>query len=126
MSENNKYKDMMKPKAQGSVYDHFLGPIEKSEEPSEDHIPSNSETTNDKPYTDTRNKTNTNVNVNLVGVPVAKRKRGIRETHTTKAFYIRNDIAMLINEDIRKERGAMTEIVNALFEQYYRRLGRLK
>ncbi|PAD72389.1 hypothetical protein [Paenibacillus campinasensis] len=70
---------------------------------------------------------NDSVNVNITAVPIAKPKRGIRETHTTKAFYIRNDIAELINEDIRKsKRGAMTEIANALFEQYYRSQGRLK
>lgn len=67
------------------------------------------------------------VDVNLAAIPIAQPKRGIRETHTTKAFYIRNDLAELINEDIRKgRRGAMTEIVNALFEQYYRSQGRIK
>lgn len=67
------------------------------------------------------------VGVNLAAIPIAQPKRGIRETHTTKAFYIRNDLAELINEDIRNgRRGAMTEIVNALFEQYYRSQGRVK
>lgn len=58
---------------------------------------------------------------------MAKKKANIRETHKTKAFYICNDIAKLIDKDIKtSRRGAMTEIVNALFEEYYRSQGRLK
>jgi hypothetical protein len=69
---------------------------------------------------------NASVNVNLTSIPIAQPKQGIRETHTQKNFYIRNDLAELINDDISKRRGAMTEIVNALFEQYYRSQGRIK
>ncbi|MEW4425972.1 hypothetical protein AB1I68_00595 [Paenibacillus pabuli] len=72
------------------------------------------------------NNLNASVNVNLMAIPIAQPKQGIRETHTQKNFYIRNDLAELINEDISKRRGAMTEIVNALFEQYYRSQGRIK
>ena len=64
--------------------------------------------------------------VDVTSIPVAKRKKSIRETHKTKAFYIRNDIAKQIDKDIRNSRrGAMTEIVNALFEEYYKSQGRL-
>lgn len=100
-----------RPKAEESVYDHFLPPAQTDANDNPNVNASDSET----------------VSVNITDVPVAKPKKGIRETHTTKAFYIRNDIAELINEDIRNSRrGAMTEIANALFEQYYRSLGRLK
>ena len=67
-----------------------------------------------------------NTSIDLKTIPVAKKKANIRETHKTKAFYIRNDIAKLIDKDIKtSRRGAMTEIVNALFEEYYRSQGRL-
>lgn len=66
------------------------------------------------------------VNVNLAAIPVAESKQGILETHKQKNFYIRKDLAALIEDDIKKRRGAMTEIVNALFEQYYRSQGRIK
>lgn len=75
---------------------------------------------------DFSNNLDASVNVNLISIPIALPKQGIRETHTQKNFYIRNDLAELINEDISKRRGAMTEIVNALFEQYYRSQGRIK
>lgn len=114
MSKQNKFKDMMKPKEQGSVYDQFLGPIENpnvntSDNTNTDDIPSE------------------NPKVNLTEIPVVRTSKGIRDTHKTKAFYIRNDIAKLIEQDIRKgKRGDMTVIVNALFEQYYIAQGRLK
>ena len=67
------------------------------------------------------------VEVNVNTIPVAKRKKSIRETHKSKAFYIRKDIARLIEQDIKNSsRGDMTKIANALFEEYYRKLGRLK
>ena len=67
-----------------------------------------------------------NANIDLKAIPVAKKKANIRDTHKTKAFYIRNDIARLIDKDIKNsKRGAMTEIVNALFEEYYKSQGRL-
>lgn len=69
---------------------------------------------------------NASVNVNLTSIPIAQPKKGIRETHTQKNFYIRNDIAKLINDDISKQRRVMTQIVNALFEEYYRSQGRIK
>lgn len=84
------------------------------------------------------NTPSNNPNVNVSGedkgsvamnieVPIAQPKKGIKETHTTKAFYIRNDLAELVNETIRNSRrGAMTEIINALIEQYYRNIGRYK
>ena len=98
----NKYKDLMnKPKPQESVYDELIP------DPN----------ANVKASTD----------VNLANIPVAKPKKSIRETHKTKAFYIRNDIAKLIERDIRKgKRGEMTTIVNALFEEYYKSQGLLK
>ena len=105
MSSQDKYKDMMKPKT--NVYDELI----------------------DKANVNTSDNTNLpdNVDVNVTSIPVAKRKQSIRETHKTKAFYIRNDIAKLIDKDIKtSRRGAMTEIVNALFEEYYRSQGRLK
>ena len=59
-----------------------------------------------------------NVDVDVTSIPVAKKKKSIRETHKTKAFYIRNDIAKQIDKDIRNSRrGAMTE--------YYKSQGRL-
>lgn len=106
MSNNvDKFKDMLKPKE--TVYDHLIDTDDEKVN-EEDNI-------------------NANVNVNLTTIPVAKAKKGIRETHKTKAFYIRNDIAKLIDKDIKtSRRGAMTEIVNALFEEYYKSQGRLK
>lgn len=106
MSNNtNKYKDMLKPKE--TVYDHLIDtPDEKDSEDA---------------------NVNTSVDVNLSTIPIAKPKKGIRETHKTKAFYIRKDIAKLIDADIQRgQRGDMTRIVNALFEEYYKSQGRLK
>lgn len=120
MSNNNgvnKFKDMLnKPKPEGTVHEQFFGPIEKDKD-----------NTSLNPNTDDNENLPDNVDVNVTSIPVAKRKQSIRETHKTKAFYIRNDIAKLIDKDIKtSRRGAMTEIVNALFEEYYRSQGRLK
>lgn len=120
MSNNNgvnKFKDMLnKPKPEGTVHEQFFGPIEKDKD-----------NTSLNPSTDDNENLPDNVEVNVTGIPVAKKKQSIRETHKTKAFYIRNDIAKLIDKDIKtSRRGAMTEIVNALFEEYYRSQGRLK
>lgn len=106
MSNNtDKYKDMLKPKE--TVYDHLIdSPDDKDSEEV---------------------NVNASVDVNLSNIPVARAKKGIRETHKTKAFYIRKDIAKLIDSDIQRgQRGDMTKIVNALFEEYYRSQGRLK
>lgn len=98
MSSEDKYKEMMKPKT--SVHDELIDRVN-------DNI-------------------SDNTSIDLTTIPVAKKKANIRETHKTKAFYIRNDIAKLIDKDIKtSKRGAMTEIVNALFEEYYRSQGRL-
>lgn len=49
-----------------------------------------------------------------------------RQKKEHKRTAIRNDIAKLIDKGIRNSRrGAMTEIVNALFEEYYKSQGRL-
>lgn len=119
MSGVDKYKDMLKAKEQqGSVYDQFIGPMPSTED---------KEKTGVEVYKELIDTTEANVNVNLTAIPVAKQKKSIRETHKTKAFYIRNEIAKLIDKDIKtSRRGAMTEIVNALFEEYYRSQGRLK
>ena len=111
----NKFKDMLnKPKPEGNVHEQFFGPIEKDSD-------------NTNINTSTNDNIPDNVEVNISTIPVAKTKKSIRETHKTKAFYIRNDIAKLIDKDIKtSRRGAMTEIVNALFEEYYRSQGRLK
>lgn len=102
MSKEDRYKDMMKPKV--SVHDELIDSVNVSDNAN---LPDN-------------------VEVSVTSIPVAKRKKSIRETHKTKAFYIRNDIAKLIDKDIRNSRrGAMTEIVNALFEEYYKSQGRL-
>ena len=98
MSSEDKYKKMMKPKP--SVHDELIDSVN-------DNI-------------------SDNANIDLKAIPVAKKKANIRDTHKTKAFYIRNDIAKLIDKDIKtSKRGAMTEIVNALFEEYYKSQGRL-
>ena len=98
MSNEDKYKEMMKPKV--SVHDELI----------------------DSP----NDNVSDNANIDLKAIPVAKKKANIRDTHKTKAFYIRNDIAKLIDKDIKNsKRGAMTEIVNALFEEYYKSQGRL-
>lgn len=105
MSSQDKYKDMMKPKT--NVYDELI----------------------DKANVNTSDNTNLpdNVDVNVTSIPVAKKKVSIRDTHKSKAFYIRKDIAKLIEQDIRNSsRGDMTKIANALFEEYYRSQGRLK
>lgn len=102
MSNKHDYKDMMTPKT--NVYDELIDSVNDSDNAN---LPDN-------------------VEVDVTSIPVAKRKKSIRETHKTKAFYIRNDIAKQIDKDIRNSRrGAMTEIVNALFEEYYKSQGRL-
>lgn len=118
MSNNNgvnKFKDMLnKPKPEGNVHEQFFGPIEKDND-------------NTSINTNTNDNLPDNIEVNVTSIPIAKQKKSIRETHKTKAFYIRNDIAKLIDKDIKtSRRGAMTEIVNALFEEYYKSQGRLK
>lgn len=121
MSNNNngvdKFKDMLKkPKPEGSVHEQFFGPIEK------DNV-----NTSDNTSIENADNLPDNVEVSVTNIPVAKRKKNIRETHKSKAFYIRKEIAKLIEEDIRKgSRGDMTKIANALFEEYYRSQGRLK
>lgn len=125
MSNSNKgqekFKNLMnKPKPEGSVHDQFFGPIEKKDD-TDNVNPS------DNPNTDHNENLPDNIEVSVTSIPVAKKKKNIRETHKTKAFYIRNEIAKLIDKDIKtSRRGAMTEIVNALFEEYYRSQGRLK
>lgn len=125
MSNSNKgqekFKNLMnKPKSEGSVHDQFFGPIEKKD--VKDNV-----NPSDNPNTDHNENLPDNIEVSVTSIPVAKKKRNIRETHKTKAFYIRNDIAKFIEKDIKtSRRGAMTEIVNALFEEYYRSQGRLK
>lgn len=102
-NSQDRFKDMLKPKV--SVHDHLIESVEDSDNAN----------------------VNDSVDVNLSSIPVARQKKSIRETHKTKAFYIRNDLAKLIDKDIKtSRRGAMTEIVNALFEEYYRSQGRLK
>lgn len=112
MSNNvDKFKDMLKPKEKETVYDHLIDTPED----------------NDNNDANINDSVNDSVDVNLTSIPIAKQKKSIRETHKTKAFYIRNDLAKLIDKDIKtSRRGAMTEIVNALFEEYYRSQGRLK
>lgn len=96
-NSENRFKEMMKPKT--SVHDELI---------------------------DSANNVNDNISIDLKAIPVAKKKANIRDTHKTKAFYIRNDIVKLIDKDIKtSRRGAMTEIVNALFEEYYKSQGRL-
>ena len=102
-NSQDRFKDMLKPKV--SVHDHLIDTPEDSDNAN----------------------VNDSVDVNLTAIPIAKQKKSIRETHKTKAFYIRNDLAKLIDKDIKtSRRGAMIEIVNALFEDYYRSQGRLK
>lgn len=125
MSNNNKgqekFKNLMnKPKPEGSVHDQFFGPIEKKDD--KDNV-----NPSDNPNTDHNENLPDNIEVSVTSIPVAKKKRNIRDTHKTKAFYIRNDIAKLIEKDIKhSSRGDMTKIVNALFEEYYRSQGKLK
>lgn len=96
-NSEDRYKEMLKPKI--SVHDELI------------------DSTN----------TSDNVNIDLKTIPVVKRKPSIRDTHKSKAFYIRKEIARLIEQDIKNgSRGDMTKIVNALFEEYYKSLGRLK
>lgn len=127
MSGVDKYKDMLKAKEQqGSVYDQFMGPIQKDEENTKTGVDVYKELLDTTESSDNAN-VNDSVDVNLSSIPVAKQKKSIRDTHKTKAFYIRNDLAKLIDKDIKtSRRGAMTEVVNALFEEYYRSQGRLK
>ena len=121
MSNNNqgvnKFKDMLnKPKPEGNVHEQFFGPIEK------DKV-----NTSDNTNTDHNENLPDKIEVSVTSIPVAKRKKSIRETHKSKAFYIRKDIAKLIESDIKNSsRGDMTKIANALFEEYYRSQGRLK
>lgn len=117
MSNNkeNKFKDLInKPKPEGSVHEQFFGPIEKNK-------------TNASDNTSPNDNLPDNVEVNVTSIPVAKKKSNIRDTHKSKAFYIRKDIARIIEQDIKNSsRGDMTKIANALFEEYYKSQGRLK
>ncbi len=122
----DKYKRLMVKSTEPdkSVYDHFIEPVGSADNNEYTNPNINTSTDNNE---DTSVNTHASVNVNLASIPVAEPKKGINETHTTKAFYIRNDLAKLINEDIKNgRRGDMTKIANALFEQYYRSLGRIK
>lgn len=125
MSNNNKGQERFKglinkPKPEGSVHEQFFGPIEKDNTNTSDN-------TNTEFNPDHNVNLPDNIEVSVTTIPVAKRKKSIRETHKTKAFYIRNDIARLIEKDIRNSsRGDMTKIVNALFEEYYKSQGKLK
>lgn len=126
MSNNNskgeeRFKGLInKAKPEGSVHEQFFGPIEKKD------INDNANTS-DNTNTDHNENLPDNIEVSVTGIPIAKKKKNIRETHKTKAFYIRNEIAKLIEKDIRNSsRGDMTKIVNALFEEYYRSQGKLK
>lgn len=104
-NSQDKFKEMLKPKT--TVYDELI----------------------DKDNVNASDNANLpdNVDVNVTSIPVAKKKSNIRDTHKSKAFYIRKDIAKLIEQDIRNSsRGDMTKIANALFEEYYRSQGRLK
>lgn len=117
----DKYKRLMGKTAEPSnVYDHFIDPVGNAS--------ANNDANANVNTSEGANVDNSaSINVNLASIPVVEPKKGIHETHKTKAFYIRNDIAKLINEDIKNgRRGDMTKIVNALFEQYYRSLGRIK
>ena len=125
MSNNNKgqekFKNLInKPKLEGSVHDQFFGPIEKKD--TNDNV-----NTSDNPNTEHNKNLPDSIEVSVTGIPVAKKKKSIRETHKSKAFYIRKDIAKLIENDIKNSsRGDMTKIANALFEEYYRSQGKLK
>lgn len=125
MSNNNKgenkYLGMMnKPKPEGSVHDQFFGPIEKKDTNDNVNASDNTNTEHNENLPDS-------IEVSVTGIPVAKKKKSIRETHKSKAFYIRKDIAKLIENDIKNSsRGDMTKIANALFEEYYRSQGKLK
>lgn len=129
MSNNNKGQERFKglinkPKLEGSVHEQFFGPIEKKDD--KDNV-NPSDNTNTEFNPDHNVNLPDNIEVSVTTIPVAKRKKSIRETHKTKAFYIRNEIAKLIEKDIRNSsRGDMTKIVNALFEEYYKSQGKLK
>lgn len=129
MSNNNKgperFKGLInKPKPEGSVHDQFFGPIEKKDT-NDNANPSDNTNTETNP--DHNKDLPDSIEVSVTGIPVAKKKKSIRETHKSKAFYIRKDIAKLIEQDIKNSsRGDMTKIANALFEEYYRSQGRLK
>ncbi|MEK4360788.1 hypothetical protein NYE48_27665 [Paenibacillus sp. FSL M7-1455] len=58
------------------------------------------------------------VSVN-VDVPVRKRKPKFEDTHRRKTFWIANDIADMVDEEIRNDRGAMTQVINALLREYF-------
>lgn len=77
--------------------------------------------------TSTEDNEENGASLNFGVIPIVKPKKSIRETHKSKAFYIRRDIAKLIEKDIAAgQRGDMTKIVNALFEEYYKKQGKLK
>jgi hypothetical protein len=48
-------------------------------------------------------------------------KPKFEETHTRKTFWIRNDLAAMVDEEIQAERGAMTAIINELLDDYFKR-----
>ena len=114
----DKYKGLMnKPKPSTDVYSQFIGPIENKNDNVEDNNNLNINPNDNLPD---------NIDVKVITIPVVKKKKSIRETHKNKGFYIRKDIAKLIESDIKNgQRGDMTVIINALFEEYYRSQGRL-
>lgn len=108
-NSQDKFKEMLKPKT--TVYDELI---------DKDNTNASNNASNNANLSD-------NVDINLITIPVAKKKSNIIDTHKSKAFYIRKDVAKLIEQDIRNSsRGDMTKIANALFEEYYRSQGRLK
>lgn len=54
-----------------------------------------------------------------IEVPVRKKKPKFEETHRRKTFWIANDVAELVDEEIRGDRGAMTQVINALLREYF-------
>lgn len=58
------------------------------------------------------------------GIPAPRKrtpKPKFEETHTRKTFWIRNDLAAMVDEEIQAERGAMTAIINELLDEYFKR-----
>lgn len=69
--------------------------------------------------------TKSDVHAQLLNADNPRRKRTpkpkFEETHTRKTFWIRNDIAAMVDEEIQAERGAMTAIINELLDDYFKR-----
>lgn len=54
-----------------------------------------------------------------ISVPVKRKRQKFEDTHRRKTFWLRNEIADKVDEEIQEGRGPMTHIINTLLEEYF-------